>query len=278
VSGSDGVSESGDSDGHPDERAMLAAFDRQIRRHPQPDGPDARIERDGDIVRVVPVNGGWAGVVWTDLDESSAPAAIAAQVARFAPLPGPWEWKHYSYDRPADLPDRLIAAGFTPEPVESLLIAEVAGVTLDVVPPAGVRLVPVTDRRGIDHLVRVHDEVFGGDHTAMGDAILARLAERPGTLAAVVAMAGETPIAGARIDFHRGTEFASLWGGGTLPAWRGRGVFRALVAHRVALAAAAGYRYLQVDASADSRPILLRLGFRQVALTTPFVYGAASLR
>ena len=51
---------------------------------------------------------------------------------------------------------------------------------------------------------------------------------------------GETPISAGRVEFHHGTDFASLWGGGTLPAWRGRGVFRSLVAHRAALAAARG--------------------------------------
>jgi hypothetical protein len=49
-------------------------------------------------------------------------------------------------------------------------------------------------------------------------------------------------------------------------------VFRALVAHRAALAAAAGFRYLQVDATADSRPILRRLGFVELSTTTPFVH------
>ena len=49
-------------------------------------------------------------------------------------------------------------------------------------------------------------------------------------------------------------------------------MFRSLVAHRAALAAAAGCCYLQVDASADSRPILRRLGFVQLATTTPFVH------
>jgi len=74
------------------------------------------------------------------------------------------------------------------------------------------------------------------------------------------------------VEFHIGTEFASLWGGGTLPSWRGRGVFRSLVAHRAALAAARGFRYLQVDASPDSRPILTRLGFVELASTTPFMH------
>jgi hypothetical protein len=59
------------------------------------------------------------------------------------------------------------------------------------------------------------------------------------------------------------------------PSSRGRGVFRSLVAHRAALAAARGFRYLQVDASSDSRPILERLGFVQLATTTPFVHQGA---
>jgi hypothetical protein len=46
------------------------------------------------------------------------------------------------------------------------------------------------------------------------------------------------------------------------------------VAHRAALAAARGYRYLQVDASPDSRPILTSLGFVELATTTPFTYPA----
>ena len=37
-----------------------------------------------------------------------------------------WEWKHYSYDRPADLPRAPVAAGFTPEPAEALMVAETA--------------------------------------------------------------------------------------------------------------------------------------------------------
>jgi hypothetical protein len=44
------------------------------------------------------------------------------------------------------------------------------------------------------------------------------------------------------------------------------------VAHRAGLAVAAGFRYLQVDASADSRPILERLGFAVVATTTPYIW------
>jgi len=252
-----------------DRQAVLAAFDEQMRRRPEPDAPDGHVEHDDSVVRSMSGDG-WTGVTWCDLDQASADAVIAAQISRFAELSCPWEWKHYSYDQPPDLADRLLAAGFTPQPAEALLVAEIADLTLDVPPPPGVQLLPVVDEQGVEALVLVHDEVFGGDHSAAGRTLLAGLARQPSTAAAVVALAGQTPVAGARLEFHLGTDFASLWGGGTLPAWRGRGAFRSLVAHRATVASARGFRYLQVDASPDSRPILQRLGFVELATTTPF--------
>lgn len=256
-----------------DRQAVLAAFDEQIRRHPEPDASNGVIERDGQVIRSIS-RAGFNGVTWCDIDGASADAVIAAQVSRFVELARPWEWKHYSYDLPPDLPDRLLAAGFTAEPVETLLVAEIADLDLDVRPPPGVELLPVADTQGVEALVSVHDQVFGGDHSGLGRELLAALDSRPPTAAAVVAVAGRTPIAAGRVEFHPGTDFASLWGGGTLPDWRGRGVFRSLVAHRAALASARGFRYLQVDASPDSRPILQRLGFVELATTTPFTHPA----
>ena len=93
-----------------------------------------------------------------------------------------------------------------------------------------------------------------------------------------VAMAGDLPVSGARMELHPGTDFASLWGGGTVAAWRGRGIYRALIAHRARIAAASGYRFLQVDASSQSRPILSRLGFAALSTTTPYVYEHLSER
>jgi GNAT superfamily N-acetyltransferase len=242
--------------------AVLAAFDEQIRRGPGPHADDAvRAETDE----------GWRGVAWSDLTPDNADEKIAEQIRRFAGRS--WEWKHYSHDQPADLPERLVAHGFAERPGEALLIAEIADLDLDVRPPEGVRLRPVENEHDVAAFVRIHDEVFGGDYSSLGRLLLDSLSNRPDTMAAVVATAAGSPIAAARTEFHEGTEFASLWGGGTLPGWRGKGVFRSLVAYRAALAKARGYRYLQVDAMPASRPILRRLGFVEVATTTPFTYG-----
>src|SRR5262245_20789585 len=259
-----------------DRQAVLAAFDEQIRRGAI--DPDSRVERDDHVVRYRAGADGWNGVLWSDLDERTADDIIAEQIRQFRHVAEPWEWKYFSYDRPPDLPDRLVAAGFEREPDETMVVAEIADLDLDVPPPDGVELRPVADERDVEALVAVHDEVFGGDHAGTGRASLARLAHEPTTVAAVVAWAGDTPVSAARVEFYLDTDFASLWGGGTLPDWRGRGVFRSVIAYRSALAAKRGFRYLQVDASDDSRPILERLGFVVLAITTPFMHpgGAAT--
>ena len=56
-----------------------------------------------------------------------------------------------------------------------------------------------------------------------------------------------------------------LFGGATLPAARGRGAYRALVAARAAEAEKRGTPTLVTHAGQMSRPILERLGFEPVA-------------
>jgi GNAT superfamily N-acetyltransferase len=225
-------------------------------------------------VRVVGAD--WAGVTWSELDEGSADAAIAAQLARFDGFPGEWEWKHYSYDRPADLPRRLLSAGLRAEPTESLLCAELAELDLDAPSPEGVEVVPVEDERAVRELLAVQAEVFGDAPAEMERVLLAGLAQRPPSVAAVVARAGGVGVGAGRVELPEGSDFAGLWGGCTHPDWRRRGIFRALVAHRAAVAASRGHRWLHVDAAEESRPILLQLGFIELAKTTPYVPASAA--
>lgn len=257
-----------------DRRAVLGAFDERVRRRPEPDGIGGRVEADEHVVRCVD-GPGWIGVLWAQLDEGSADGVIAAEVERFAAASRPWEWKHYSYDRPADLPRRLVAAGFRPEPFEALLAGDLAELSLVGEPPPGVELCPVADQHSIDALVAVHEEVFDEDASAVGAMLRLELTRRSSNVAATVAVEGGRPIAAGRVEVHPGTGFASLWGDCTVPDWRGRGVFRSLVGTAAAHAAAAGTRYLIAEATAESRPIFRRLGFVDLATTTPFVHPGA---
>ena len=244
---------------------LLAAYDEQVRRRPAPDTPDDVVEYADGVVRVVSATG-WSGVTYADLGGRDADAAIAAQIAR---LPGTWEWKHYDHDAPPDLAERLLAAGFEPEEPETLMVADLERVALDAPPPPGIDVrTPGAD--GVADLVAVLDAVFGGDHTDHGAAVRAGL-ER-GTVVPVVAYDGATPVAAARLELNVGTDFAGLWGDSTLPSHRGRGIFRALVARRAAIAREHGFRYLQADAMETSRPLFDRLGFATLTTTTPYIW------
>lgn len=251
---------------------MLAAFDEQMRRHPA-ESPGVRVEAEERVTRTVGTDDLWSAVVWSRLTEADADEVIAGELSRAV---DEIEWKLYSHDRPADLPERLRAAGLTPEPVETLMVAEVADLDLPVSPPDGIRLTAVDDEAEVDTMLAVHDEVFGPGTTHPGvvEGVRAALRMQPRPTQAVIAWAGDVAVSAGRIEFHEGTDFASLWGGGTLPDWRGRGVFRALVGSRAVMARERGYRYLQVDALPTSRPILEQMGFHPLAETTAWTRGS----
>jgi GNAT superfamily N-acetyltransferase len=255
---------------------VLALYDEQLRRGAAAE-PPGRIERDGPVVRHVSDDAaGWDGVLWAGLDPTDASAAdaqISRQLDYFRRRGRPFEWKYHDYDQPADLPDRLIAAGLRPEAPEALMVAAVDSLAPDHAGPGGIDIVEVTDATGVELVVALHNEVFGIDHRWLRDELLAQLAAGGAAGVAVLALSGSDPVSSGRVSFHAGTDFASLWGGGTLPQWRGRGIYRALVAYRARLARDRGFTYVTVDALPTSEPILQRLGFVRLCTTTPYVWA-----
>jgi GNAT superfamily N-acetyltransferase len=259
-----------------DRAAVLAAFNQQVRQATAPDGTGATFTRTDVLVRrLAPPGQEGSGIVWTDLGSADPDLVIAEQIAIFAGRAQSFEWKLYDYDQPADLADRLRAAGLVAAEPESFMVAEVTPVLerlRSASLPDGVRVDRVTDPAGVAKMNEVSELVFDEDRSELTESILAQLRTAPEMTGLFVAMVGDVPVCAARIEFLPDTEFAGLWGGGTLPQWRGRGIYRSLVRYRAELAAQRGYRYLTVDASPDSRPILERLGFTRLAITTPYLW------
>jgi GNAT superfamily N-acetyltransferase len=258
-----------------DTNAVLSQFDRQMRRNAAFGDPGVRVERDDRIVLVSGEDDeSWSAVIWSDLDESTADEAIARAAERLRSLGPESEWKLYAHDRPADLGARLATSGLEPGAEEAVLVAELADLARRGGPdpelPPGVELRVVTSAEDVAAVAAFQAEIFGGDHGGIGRLLLRALEHDPPPVLGVVALAGGAPVSAARVDFNEGSDFASIWGGSTDPAWRGRGLYRATVALRARLARERGYRYLQVDALPTSRPILERLGFVQITTTTPY--------
>ena len=131
------------------------------------------------------------------------------------------------------------------------------------------------DVRGLDLRWRITPEIardasiigisaFGGDVASddelAGQAAADRATVPAGAGGAIVAYIDGSAAAVAGIEIVDGV--ARLWGGAVLEAYRGRGVYRALVATRMAYAAEHGATMSFTHGRiATSSPILQRLGF-----------------
>jgi GNAT superfamily N-acetyltransferase len=237
-------------------------FTEQVRQGTASDGTGTVVAATPHVVRWSAIGDvGWSEVAWSNLDESNANAEIAAQIEYFSNRGQSFAWRVYDADRPTDLGSRLERAGLKREYRSELMVAAVADVPQGVSLPDGVTLAVDNDEIGIDRLIEVHESVFGSDHSGLRRSLRAQLVNAPQLRELVVVMANGEPISSSRIEFLPDRQFASLWGGSTLPEWRGKGLFRAMVAHRAGAAALRGYEYLYVTASSQSRPILERMGF-----------------
>ena len=254
----------------------LAVFDEQLRE-PRADSliEGERIERIGPLVCVFGGPGG-GFVGYRDLRGIEAPeldALIAGCIALYAGRGERFEWKLYGHDRPPDLGRRLEAAGLIAEERETVEVAEAASIAAEPELPEGVALREVNERTDLDRIARFEETIWGDDRGWLADMLDGEQTADPESLVITVAETADGIVCAGWVRFVPGTDFASLWGGSTLPRWRRRGIYRAVVAHRANFAVRRGYRYLQVDASDDSRPILERLGFEPVTTTTPYIWS-----
>ncbi|MEH1102712.1 GNAT family N-acetyltransferase [Micromonospora sp. CPCC 205561] len=259
-----------------DATTLRNTYDDQLRALvPDPLPAGATVERDGPLIRILGLDRrgfltyrDLAGLTGAALDE-----LIARQVELFRARGESVEWKLHGHDEPADLPDRLRAAGFVPEERETVVIGPVAplAAALPVV-AEGVRLREVTARADLDRIAAMEEAVWNSDRGHLASALAKEIAADPQSITVVVAEAGDEVVGAGWVRYVPDTGFATLWGGSTLAPWRRRGIYRALVSYRARLAAQRGRTLLQVDASDDSRPILERLGLVPVTTTTPYVY------
>jgi ribosomal protein S18 acetylase RimI-like enzyme len=255
--------------------ALLTVYDRQMRGvQPKPPA-GVRYEQDGPLLRVVGEDRGYisgprdVGVSGAELDR-----LIARQRDYFAGRGEAVVWQTRAHDEPADLTARLRAAGFVPEEERTVLIGLTAELATAPVLPGGVVLRWVTADADMRRIAALESAVWGQDWSWLGENLIGRIAAAPDDIAVVAAEAGGEVVCAAWLAFFPPgpDSFARLLGGSTLPQWRGRGIYRALVAARAQRAAARSVKYLQVYASGDSAPILRRLGFRAVTTTTAYVW------
>lgn len=263
-----------------DTGALLAAHDRLLRGESELVGADQVRTQDGLWLAVF----GDAGFVTHHaLGERSAAALdslVSGVVAQFAASGvSRFEWKTRSHDAGNDqLTAALLRAGLLPEPVETVMIGEPSALLTDFVLPE-----PLVLRKagtGGGDLVRdiadvdaVHRAVFEHHDHSLSQQLLNELTTHPDRLEMWLVSDGEQVISAGRLELA--APVAGLFGGATLPEWRGRGLYRALTAARARSAAQAGCDLVYAECTPFSEPILRRAGLRAVTTTTPYRWGEA---
>jgi hypothetical protein len=256
---------------------LLRLYDSEVRAWTGQLSPGYVTERAGPVVRLTGP-GPKAhdnAVLWTDLDDATADQVIAEQAAFFGSRGRAFEWKHFSHDEPSDLAMRLEAAGFVPEEAETLVAFDVAQDPGENALPSNIRIERLDDPATCKDIAAVNGAVYGKPDDALwlADAIAQEKQADPDSLSIYAAYANDRPISVGWLRHKRGDAFGGLFGGSTLAEWRGKGVYSALVAARAREALARGCRWLTVDCSPMSLPILERRGFRRLSVITPYIWS-----
>jgi hypothetical protein len=250
---------------------IRALFDAQQRRDLEL--PGMRREALPQLVRFVDLLGTDSAVLYSRLTPESADDTIREQVAYFDSLGHTFEWKHYDYDTPPDLQARLVAHGFVADEPETVVVLDVADLPPALTGPVHADIRPITSPEDLDAVIGIKEEVWEDDASWLRQQLTNELRLTPDLIRIYVAYVDGVPASSAWLRLHPGTQFGSLWGGSTLMAYRGRGLYTALLAVRAQDALARGVRFLTVDASPMSRPILEKLGFQAIGVTTPCVWS-----
>lgn len=260
-----------------DPTRLLAAYDDQLRTDAETAGAES-VTVLGPL-RLATFAGGRGFISYRDLaglDTGAIRQLVGRALDHFRGLVGvaEVEWKTRGHDRAPGLHEALVEAGFAPGERESIMLGEARALAVGVALPDGVTLRTVTDEADVRAMSAMVHGVFGDPVSeARVQSHLRRLARGDGMELWVAEAVGRIVSAG-RLEPVAGSDFAGIWGGATLPEWRGRGIYRALTAARARSALRLGRTLVHSDSTEFSRPILERAGLVKASTTTPYTWRA----
>ncbi|MBD1558133.1 GNAT family N-acetyltransferase [Vibrio sp. S9_S30] len=223
-----------------------------------------------EVVRLVSESTHGSLISYFHLSDANVDAAIDAQVNYFKTIQRNVEWKVYDFDSPSDMGERLENKGFVADDPESFMVLDLDAIE-DQLPVSG-SVVEVSDEAGIRDAVTVQEAVWKTDLSGHFDYLSNFKRTQPDQITIYVVYDNNEPVSSGWITYNGDSPFAGIWGGSTLEAYRGKGCYTALLHQRINDAKRRGIRYLTIDASDMSKPIVEKHGFQQLAVTTPFNY------
>ncbi len=213
-------------------------------------------------------------IIYSSLDDGNVDDVIGAEISFFEQLGHDLEWKYFSHDHPLDLKERLARQGFEIEDEEAVLVADLRTTPAKLLEPVTHDVRRITNPAGVEDVISVQEQIWGRSYEDMGEWLREGLQNSPEQISIYAVYVNGKPVSSGRLSFHEQSQFAGLWGGSTLPAYRKQGIYTALVAIRTQEAMQRGIRFLTIDASPMSRPILEKFGYELLTYTYPCKWKA----
>ena len=255
--------------------ALLALYDDTMRRNARIAGCAREITPT--VTRCTTTTGSQRYLMWHDFRESGVATSVDAELAAVRGYAKVLMWKLYAHDSTHDeLREQLIDRGYEEHdrctlmamPVQALIDALTVA-QRNASPTFTVReLVTVTDLNAYQD---IWDDVWpDAPNSRYVDDYRALIEKHEPGIAFFAGFDGENPVTSGYMFHAPGAPFALLCGGTTKAAWRRQHAYTRMLTVRAHAALDRGADYLAVEASAESKPILERLGF--VALSTLAFY------
>ncbi|WP_087019283.1 GNAT family N-acetyltransferase [Thaumasiovibrio subtropicus] len=223
---------------------------------------------DKDLSKFVSEDRYGSYISYYRFNENQASTIVKQQLDYFNRRNVSFEWKTYSSDEPKNLPDCLLENGFTQEETESFMVLDLA--MTDNIAVEESLITEVSDSQGIRDAIDVQEQVWGGDLEWQYRYLLALKKASPDSISIYVIYDNGQPVTSAWITFNGDSPFAGIWGGSTIQSHRGKGYYSLLLNKRIADAKTRGLKYLTIDASDMSKPIVSNRGFTVIATTTGY--------
>ncbi len=227
---------------------------------------DMQREETSHLVRHISPNGEGV-IIYSNLNSTNVEEVIQEQIAHFESKGCNFSWVVFQHDTPANLKDLLLARGFLSEEPDAIMILDIEDSSPVLVKPISYDVQRISDPDKIDDVLTIRQQVWQSDYSSMAQSLTKRLVESPESLGLYVAYVNGKPVSTAQISFYQKGHFAGLVQAATLPEYRGRGLYTALVATRIQEAKQRGIRFVDADASPMSCTILEKLGFQWLTET-----------
>jgi len=250
---------------------VVKLFDREARANPM-ERVGLHIEQIG---KAICLTGIFNFVSYWDFAAEETTVTVGAVAEHFRAKGEEVIWRIYAHDDACNgkngsshqLSAALSEAGFVAEPSGMFMLADTQ-LNVSLADVGSFRVRQAASLAEVDDFLAATEQAFGGQHTLEQREAYKNDLANPDHLL-FVAYVDAVPVASSRMEVN--APFGQMYGGGVLAAYRGRGIYRAMVAARVKAARERGLAYVCTEAADSSRPILERLGFVAAGRETTWI-------